>query len=283
MFRLPVTLLPVAPEDDVPAGLRGQPSHAQGTFRLSVVVPAYGDGHRIADTVGRLRSDLAGLAEAGGLEVVVVDDGSADDTAAAARRAGADQVLVLRENRGKGAAVRTGMLAARGRTIAFTDVDLSYAPSQLTRFVDEVESGADMVVGSRLHRDAETLVHASMFRRAASRLFNVLAFVVIGEYRDTQCGLKAFRADSARLLFSSARIDGFAFDVELFQLARRCGLRVVDVPVTLSSDDSSSVNLRGELKAVRDLARIWARRGKRDVTGGAARVSEPEGRAAGPQ
>src|SRR5581483_1521326 len=147
-----------------------------------------------------------------------VDDGSTDDTADQARAAGADQVIALPRNRGKGAAVRTGVLAARGRTVAFTDVDLSYAPVQILRLLREAEAGAGMVVGSRRHPDAEAVVEAGIGRQVASRLFNVLAFFVIGEYRDTQCGLKAFRDDVARALFSRATIDGFAFDVELFHL-----------------------------------------------------------------
>lgn len=230
--------------------------------RLSVVVPAYGDAHRVGDTVGRLRHDLTDVAVGGGLEIVVVDDGSQDDTADAARRAGADQVISLPANRGKGAAVRTGMLAARGGTVAFTDVDLSYAPVQILRLLREVETGAEMVVGSRLHPEAEAVLRAGVARQLASRLFNFLAFLVIGELRDTQCGLKAFRRDVARELFSRSTIDGLAFDVELFDLARRSGVKVVEVPVSLTSADTSSVRLRGELKAILDLARIRFRRRK---------------------
>ena len=105
-----------------------------GEVRVSVVVPAYREETRIADTVARIRSELD--VYAGDLEIVVVDDGSPDGTADAARRAGADQVVMQPQNLGKGAAVRAGVLAAQGRTIAFTDADLAYSPHQLASFVE---------------------------------------------------------------------------------------------------------------------------------------------------
>jgi glycosyltransferase involved in cell wall biosynthesis len=199
----------------------------------------------------------------------VVDDGSGDDTAAQARAAGADQVLVQPENRGKGSAVRTGVLAAGGRTVAFIDADLSYPPEQLLRLLAEVESGWDMVVGSRRHVDTTTLVKNRRLREVSSRAFNSLTVaVLLGQYRDTQCGLKAFRADAARLLFSHAHVDGFAFDVELFHLAERYRLSLAEVPVELANSSTSSVRVGVDaLRMVRDLFRVrrWAARGVYDV------------------
>src|SRR5690606_34521902 len=113
----------------------------------SVVVPAYQEEPRIGRTVRALRDALGGLE--GGVEVVVVDDGSSDGTAGAARAAGADAVLVHPVNRGKGAAVRTGVAAARGRTVAFTDADLSYPPDHVLAVLAAVEGGADMAMGNR--------------------------------------------------------------------------------------------------------------------------------------
>ena len=94
----------------------------------------------------------------------MVDDGSRDGTADAARRGGADQVVEQPVNRGKGAAVRAGMLVARGRTVAFTDADLAYPPVQLLALLDQVESGWDVVVGSRRHVETSTLVRARRLR-----------------------------------------------------------------------------------------------------------------------
>ena len=250
-------------------GRRSDQSPAPGTARLSVVIPAYREGDRVARTVARLRSTLADVAASGGLEIVVVDDGSGDDTADHARAAGADQVLVQPENRGKGAAVRAGMLAAHGRTVAFTDADLSYPPEQLFRLLAEVESGWDVVVGSRKHVETKTLVRGRRLREVSGRAFNTLTVaVLLGQYRDTQCGLKAFRADAARLMFSHTRVDGFAFDVELLHLAERYRLSLTEVPVELANSETSSVRVGIDaMRMVRDLFRVrrWAARGVYDL------------------
>src|SRR5690606_13357501 len=129
-----------------------------GTVRLSVVVPAYHEAGRIGGTVRQLRAALAGVE--GGVEIIVVDDGPDPATEAEAREAGADQVISHPRNLGKGAAVRTGVLAANGRTVAFTDADLSYSPDQLVGLMEEVEAGWDVVVGSRRHEQTTTLVRA---------------------------------------------------------------------------------------------------------------------------
>lgn len=240
-----------------------------GDRRLSVVVPAYREADRIGTTVGRLRTEL-GPAVDGDLEIVVVDDGSGDATADAARTAGADAVVVLPRNRGKGAAVRAGVAVATGRTVAFTDADLSYAPAQVAGLLAEVEDGWDVVVGNRSHTDTATLVRARRVREVGGRLVNLATHVVLlGAYRDTQCGLKAFRSDVARSLFGRSRIDGFAFDVELFHLAERDGLSVREVPVEVANADRSSVRaVRDGLRLGRDLARIVAngRAGRYDPT-----------------
>ncbi len=238
--------------------------------RLSVVVPAFQEHDRIASTVAALRDALGALD--GGVEIVVVDDGSSDGTADEARAAGAAQVIVLPVNRGKGAAVRTGMAAARGRTVAFTDADLSYAPSQLVDLLEHVESGYDVVVGSRAHADTTTVVRAGLVRQVGGRVINLCTRSVLqGKYRDTQCGLKAFTADAARLVCERGRVDGFSFDVELFVIVERNGLKLFEAPVTVANTSRSTVNVaRDGVRLVRDVLRIrrWARAGVYDAAGG---------------
>ena len=251
--------------------VRDQQAHPEprpvspGAFRLSVVVPAYREEDRIAETVQRIRAELDDLQAAGDLELVVVDDGSPDDTAAQARAAGADQVLQQPENRGKGAAVRAGVMAARGRVVAFTDADLSYTPRQLRLLLDGVESGWDVVVGSRQHVQTRTVVRAGRLREVGGRVINMFTgIVLLGRYRDTQCGLKAMRSDVGRLVFSHARIDGFAFDVEVFHLVERYKLSLLEVPVEVVNSSRSTVSVaRDAVRLVRDLFRIrrWARVG----------------------
>lgn len=242
---------------------------APGEVRLSVVVPAYLEAERIGATVEQLRADLEKVGNDGGLEIIVVDDGSTDGTAAAARAAGADQVISHERNRGKGAAVRSGVMAARGRTIAFIDADMAYAPDQLIGLLDQIEAGWDVVVGSRRHTDTTTLVRARRLREVGGRGINLLTrAVLLGQYRDTQCGLKAFRSDVAKLIFNHSRIDGFAFDVEVFYLVEEYHASLTEVPVRVENSERSTVRVvRDAGRLVRDLFRIrrWALQGRYDL------------------
>jgi putative flippase GtrA len=244
-----------------------------GEFRLSVVVPAYGEADRIGKTVRRLREELADIHESGGFEVIVVDDGSADATADAALAGGADQVVVQPRNRGKGAAVRTGVLAARGRAIAFTDADLAYAPDQLRRILAAIEGGWDVAIGDRRHRDSRTLAAPSPLRALGSRVINWLGYaVLLGSYRDTQGGLKGFRSDVARFVFDRTRVDGFAFDIEVLHLVERHELSLVEVPVEVVNNRRSTVREgRDAARLVVDLARIrrWSAEGEYEANGDA--------------
>lgn len=246
---------------------RGAPL-APGSLRLSVVVPAYREPDRIGSTVDRLRSGLSGLG-AGAVEIVVVDDGSGDGTAEAAFAAGADQVVVQPVNRGKGAAVAAGVAASRGRCVAFTDADLAYDPSHLLALVDAVETGWDVVIGSRQHPDS-VVERSSRIRAAGSRLVNVISSsVLLAAPRDTQCGLKGFRGDVARSLFRHLRIDGFAFDIEVLHMVERAELSLLEIPVRLDETGApSTVRVGADLvRLARDLVRVrrWASRGAYDA------------------
>lgn len=231
----------------------------RGEVRTSVVVPVYRDPDRIETNLNRLRKAIDPAI--GPIEVVVVDDGSDDDTAARARAGGADVVLVQPENRGKGAAVRRGMLAASGRTVVFTDADLAYPPEQLVELVCSVEDGWDVVVGNRRHPDAVTRQGPARIRELGSLVFNLVTHAaLLGHYRDTQCGMKAFRRDVARLLFSRATIDGFAFDVEVLHLVEKDRLSLQEVPAVLEDDELSTISvLPVALRMIGDVARVRRR------------------------
>jgi hypothetical protein len=245
-----------------------RPMSAEAPFRLTVVVPAYNE-ERIGDTVRRLRGELSAIDDDGGLEIVVVDDGSNDDTSERAAAAGADQVLRQPSNRGKGAAVRAGMLASRGNVVAFTDADLAYAPDQIVGLLAKVEEGWDVVVGNRDHEATTTVSQARLVREIGHRVINQFTrTVLVGEHHDTQCGLKAFRSDVARLIFSRARVNGFAFDVEVIHLVERYGLSMTEVPVQVENSSRSTVSVgRDAIRLVRDLSRIrrWALTGAYDA------------------
>jgi dolichyl-phosphate beta-glucosyltransferase len=223
---------------------------------LSVVIPCYNEAERLP---GTLRAYLAQLAGGPGqVEVVVVDDGSTDATAAVAEAVAADdaRVRLIRSepNHGKGFAVRTGMLAASGELLVFTDADGSYGPGEVGRVVAAL-ADHPVAIGTRVH-DGTT---GTVGRRIASRVFNrTLRLLLRLPFRDTQCGLKGFRREVARELFGRARVDGFAFDVEVLLLARRLGLAVAQVPVRAQERDGSRVRLL--LDGRRMLGEVWAAR-----------------------
>lgn len=253
---------------------------APGALRASIVIPALDEAPRIGRTIAAVRAALAPLHEAGGVEVVVVDDGSTDGTADAALEGGADQVIVLPANRGKGAAVRAGVLAARGRAVAFTDADLSYSPDQLVPALLRVEEGWDVVIGSRRHPEAVTARGAGAVRDLGSRVINLVSTAVLLSHpHDTQCGLKAFRRDAAQLVFGLARVDGFAFDIEVLHLVERHGLSLTEVPVHLVMAERSTVRaVRDGMRLLRDVWRIrhWSATGAYELPAGSGRSEGPQ-------
>ncbi len=236
-------------------------SPSSGECRLSVVVPAYCEESRIAATIDTIRSELTSIGEPGAVEIVVVDDGSADRTAEVAERAGADLVVVQPRNRGKGAAVRAGIAASSGRTVAYTDADLAYPPKQIIEFLDAIEQGWDAAIGNRHHEDTVTVTETSKLRSVGSRTVNAATnILLLGNYRDTQCGCKAFRSDVARIVTGAGIIDGFAFDIEVLHLIERHGLSLREMPVQVVNSDSSTVSaVRDGLRVGRDILRIRRR------------------------
>lgn len=232
-----------------------------GVHRFSVVIPAFHEADRIRSTVDAITAELEDVAADGGLEIIVVDDGSGDATADAALDAGADQVVVLPRNRGKGAAVRAGVLASTGRAVAFTDADLAYDPPHLRRVLRAVESGWDVAIGNRRLPDS-VVERSSPLRRVGTSVVNRLSgAVLLAAPTDTQCGLKGFRGDVARDLFARTTVDGFAFDIEVLHLTERARLSLRELPVTLDeSGASSTVSIaRDVVRLVADMVRIRVR------------------------
>jgi dolichyl-phosphate beta-glucosyltransferase len=242
---------------------------------LTVLLPCYNEAQRLPGTLQALLAHLS--AAPGEVEVLVVDDGSTDATVSMAEAtAAADRrlrVLSYGPNRGKGFAVRTGMLAAQGELVVFTDADGSYRPSDLDRIVAALDR-APVAIGTRAG-DAS----GPVARRAASRVFNLAIRGAVGlPFGDTQSGLKGFRRAAAQQIFSQARVDGFAFDVEVLWLARQLGLEVAEVHVQAMERQGSKVQMVADALAM--LGEVWTVRRARTTRAhgevGAVPIRSPE-------
>ncbi len=224
-----------------------------------MVIPAFNEATRLPGTLEKLASFLDAWGRS--YELLVVDDGSKDGTAEAAQEALGQNVSILRDetNRGKGHAVRKGMLAARGERRLMTDADLSTPIEELPRLDAQMDKGCDIVIASRVVAGARIEVHQPAYRERMGRFFNrVVQILALPGLEDTQCGFKLFTAAAAQDAFSAARLNGFSFDVEVLFIARKRGYSVMEIPVTWRNDEATRVTfLRGALAFV-DLARIRA-------------------------
>ncbi|HEV3252821.1 MAG TPA: dolichyl-phosphate beta-glucosyltransferase [Candidatus Acidoferrales bacterium] len=221
---------------------------------LSIIIPAYNEERRLPRTLERIREYIAERQLRA--EVIVVDDGSTDMTARLAEEGGAGfpelRLVSNGGNRGKGYSVRHGMLEARGRIALFTDADLS-APIEEADKLLTVLGGADVAFGSRALDRTLISVRQTHLRELAGIVFNRLVRLFTGvPFEDTQCGFKAFVRERCRVIFEQQRIEGFGFDPEILFLARRHGLRAVEVPVRWAHDPATKVHV------VRDSLRMFA-------------------------
>jgi glycosyltransferase involved in cell wall biosynthesis len=228
---------------------------------LSIIVPAFNEEHRLPPTLARLHAYLA--AQPMRWEIVVVDDGSRDATCAVveAHMAHIPTLRLVRQspNRGKGCAVRLGMLAAHGQIRVMSDADGSMSPDQLPRLLAPILAGtAEISIGSRYAEGARSNIAQPRYRVLWSRLANLLIQrSLVPGVNDTQCGFKAFTAEAARDLFGRGRIDGWAFDLEILALARRAGYAIAEVGVEWTDDRRSRVNpLKDMWKVVREAMTI---------------------------
>jgi dolichyl-phosphate beta-glucosyltransferase len=213
---------------------------------LSIVIPAYNEAERLPPT---LREALGFVRREGRrAEVIVVDDGSTDGTSDETRRIAAAEPSVrlirLPQNRGKGYAVRTGVVNATGERILFADADGSTPIEELHRLERAIHDGASVAVGSRTLVAEGVRVEAKVTRRLAGKVFQLLVRrLTVTNVADTQCGFKLFTAEAAHQLFSRLRMNRFSFDVEVLMMANRWGYAVSEVPVNWTHRAGSKVNV----------------------------------------
>lgn len=248
---------------------------SRGTF-VSVVVPAYNESGRIGVAIRRISEYLAARGLSG--EIIVVDDGSRDGTVKEAESSPHGEAIlrVLRNpvNRGKGFAIKCGVLAATGHVVLFTDADLSVPLQEFDKFLVKISQGADIVIGSRrlggspLWRyvpaflrgsyQSQIRVHQPFYREALGEVYHRLVGLFLGlKITDTNCGFKCFRADMAKQIFGLMTIERWGFDAEILLLAQRNGFCVEELEVEWYNSRSSKVNLlTAPLSSLAEVLRI---------------------------
>jgi dolichyl-phosphate beta-glucosyltransferase len=230
-------------------------------LELSVVIPAYNEEARLPRSLEQIRDYLRSAHPSS--EVIVVDDGSADHTVETVRAFQAKmpglRLISNSINCGKGYSVRTGMLDARGEIALFTDADLSAPIEEAEKLLDALRN-ADVAIGSRALDRSLIQIHESRSREFAGILFNRMVRLATGlPFEDTQCGFKAFRMARARIIFEQQKIEDFGFDPEILFLARRHGLRIVEIPVRWAHDPRTKVHMLHDSLSM--FADLWQIRG----------------------
>ncbi len=238
---------------------------AETRHDFSLVVPAYNESRRLSLTLPQILEYLEACPELRDPELVIVDDGSTDDTAQIARGYLADfpgRVVSYPQNRGKGHAVKVGMLAARGAIRLFSDADLSTPLEEIPGFLASHRRGNDVVIGSRKRHGARVSVRQPLLRESMGKVFTLLSnILVVSGVSDFTCGFKSFTAAASEAVFPKLTIYDWSYDTELLFLVRRLGLRLAEVPVRWEDDPDTRVDRYGAaLRSLTCLLRLFLRR-----------------------
>ncbi|MEK7102802.1 MAG: dolichyl-phosphate beta-glucosyltransferase [Patescibacteria group bacterium] len=232
-------------------------------MQLSVIIPAYNEESTIQSTVIAVADYLRAFVPDS--EIIVVDDGSTDETKSIIRSLSLEIPLgsiVHITNKGKGAAVHTGMKAAKGERILFVDADMSTDIKQYDALARALDDDADIAIGSRYLRESHIAVQQPWFRVMIGRIANsIIRLVFLPGIYDTQCGFKAFKREAALALADLQTMDGWSFDMELLVLARRLGYRIIEIPIVWQNSNRVSRfrSIHDAGKTLGDMVRIWYR------------------------
>ena len=232
-------------------------------MKLSIIIPAYNEQDRIIRTLECTLSYLRRQDFA--CEVIVVSDGSTDETRAVAEKFKGDGKIALRSleyhpNRGKGYAVRYGMLRGNGYFLLFMDADYSVPIEEVEKAMQLLEAGYDIAIASRTLKGSQVVRHQNFFRELSARVYTFIQNVHLGiKYGDTQCGFKMFARPAARILFEKQRLDSVIFDPEILWLAKQEGYKVAEFPVEWHHVEDSRIqydSLKKSLFVFQELFRI---------------------------
>lgn len=228
---------------------------------VSIVIPAYNEEKRLPSTLERL-DEYVRQGRVPVHEVLIVNDGSSDGTARLVQRHAAShsyiRLLENPGNQGKGYSVRQGMLEAQGDWVLLSDADLSSPIEQVEKLLAAAtQQQARIAIGSRALDRSLIGVHQPAFREYSGRVFNfVMRSVTRLPFMDTQCGFKLYEREAARMVFSRQTLRGFSFDVEHLFIARKLGLKTIEVPVVWNDVEGTKVGLTQGLRSFADLMRI---------------------------
>ncbi len=226
---------------------------------VSIIIGAYNEEKRLTKTLRAIHAYLTDRKTA--YEIIVVNDGSTDRTAAVVAELTPHipnlRLIGYERNRGKGYALRTGVLASKGDVVLVSDADLSTPIEELDTLLPYL-SEHGVVIGSRALALSRIIVRQPWWRKGMGKTFNrIVKLLIMDDFQDTQCGFKLFSGTAARDLFRDARIDRFAYDVEILALAKKKGYRIAEVPIKWLNDPDSKVSpVRDSLKMLIDLIRI---------------------------
>ena len=227
--------------------------------KISIVIPTYNEEKSIE---GSIKTVEQYLRDSGfDYEIIISDDGSIDKTLDAVRKimVGNEKIkLVANEHKGKGGAVRAGILQSSGNLVLFTDADLSTPIEEFEKLKKALDEGYDIAIASRDLPGSKILKHQSWYRELLGKLLNrIIQLLYLRGFADTQCGFKVFKGEVAKKLFNTQKIDGFLFDVEVLSLARKFGYRIAEVPVCWYHKEMSRVSIFKHLpQIVFDFLRI---------------------------
>jgi dolichyl-phosphate beta-glucosyltransferase len=228
--------------------------------RLALIIPAYNEADRILPTLERLESYMNQLPYSA--VVVVVSDGSRDATQRIVSQFSSERpqfnLIHYSQNRGKGYAVRTGMLQVEADFLLLSDADLATPIEEVEKLWQAIDSGSEVAIGSRPLKESRLEVRQPWYRELLGRVFNLLVqTLAIRGIADTQCGFKLFTDKSAKDIFSRCKLDGFGFDFEALMIAKDLGYQIAEVPVRWSHQEGSKVVLlRDGPRMIRDLVRL---------------------------
>ena len=234
----------------------------ENSMLLSIVIPVYNEEKRMHVSLSKVVDYVKKNGISDNSEIIVVNDGSLDNTVSVINQFKEDynfiKLVDYKDNKGKGYAVKKGVLSAKGDYILFMDADLSTPLEEINKVIQFLDMSYDLSIGSRGLKDSKIIIRQPIYRRAMGKIFNLtVRLLLIKKIRDTQCGFKCFKKEIAREIFNQTKISGFCFDVEVLYIAQRKGYRIKEIPVKWYDFPDSKVGIfKDSLKMLIEIFKI---------------------------